>query len=527
MSRNERWNTRAEIKRRFGETTESGVKAGPVVFVENGHRYCDDGESHIEVIGNTGYGKSQCCSLAFMREVLQKGENLIMLDPKGEGYRLNACYIPAYYQVFCVDYRAPRTSPTKWNPLSTPYRLYSSSDPDETDIACAMLSELWEGVYPYDGVSDRFWTDSAVSYAKGLTYALFDIGTKDQINLDNIATMMDQSETMYGTSSLLQSLYNDVLSPMSLAKRCLATYVTGPRETRGAIHSVAAAGLEVFSRSRGLMEMLGQDSLNILDIDVDRPFALIVILPDENNQYDLLAGLLISQISQHLIRMAQRRGGKLSIRTNFILEKLGSVGRAIPTLPNLMVASRSRNMRLMLILQSYAQLIDVYGKSKAETINSCVGITFGFSTNSWETLTEWSHRCGERNIDIGGHIVKESLITPTQLAAMPRGTALILIDNQIKFISRLPFFAELYDNSTWRDPPAIPQKQHWMTKSLDFEKLIRQVKKRKMEEELQKASGDDHLHHGYSNGPYSDPEIDEMLTMINERLSIFDDEKDV
>ena len=163
MSRSERWNTVNEIKRRFHETTDPVNGAGPVVYVENGRKYSDDSESHIAVIGRTGKGKSQCCSLPYMREILKKGESLIMLDPKGEGYKKNACYIPEHYQVFCVDFRNPRKSPTKWNPLSTPYRLFCSKDPDDNDIASSMLSELWNGVYPYDGHSDKFWTDSSVN----------------------------------------------------------------------------------------------------------------------------------------------------------------------------------------------------------------------------------------------------------------------------------------------------------------------------------------------------------------------------
>ena len=85
MSRSERWNTVNEIKRRFHETTDPVNGAGPVVYVENGRKYSDDSESHIAVIGRTGKGKSQCCSLPYMREILKKGESLIMLDPKGEG----------------------------------------------------------------------------------------------------------------------------------------------------------------------------------------------------------------------------------------------------------------------------------------------------------------------------------------------------------------------------------------------------------------------------------------------------------
>lgn len=532
MSRSERWNTVNEIKRRFHETTEAMNGAGPVVYVENGRKYSDDSESHIAVIGRTGKGKSQCCSLPYMREILQKGESLIMLDPKGEGYKKNACYIPENYQVFCVDFRNPRKSPTRWNPLSTPYRLFRSKDPDDNDIASSMLSELWNGVYPYDGHSDKFWTDSSVNYAKGLTYGLFETATKDQINLDSVAVMMEQSEIRMGPGNLLKTFYEDL--PLdSLAKRNLATYVTAPNETRASIHSVAASGLEVFSRSKGLMEMLSNDTLNIMDIDVKRPFILMVITPDETDVYDALSGLLISQVSQHLIRIAQEMGGRLPIRVNIILEELGSVGKSIPSLPNLMVASRSRNMRLMLVLQSNAQLVDVYGKSKAETINSCIGITIGFSTNSWETLTEWAQRCGEKQIENSGHIIKEELITASQLAAMPTGTALVMVDSQYKFIAHLPFYDEMYDNSKWKAPQYHPVTRGAQLKPFDFEGMVKGIKKKQMESTLSgfsserksstMPSGFPFLDGAHTDGPI---DIDSLVSRIDAKIAELEAEEE-
>lgn len=477
MSRSEHWSTENEIKRRFHETTDPMAGAGPIIHFSNGKKYLDDSESHSVVIGSTGKGKSQCCSLAYEREIFENGESCIILDPKAESYLRNSCYIPKNYQEYCIDFRNPRQSPTKWNPLAAPYRMFCSKNPDDNDIASSMLSELWNGVYPYDGHSDKFWTDSSVNYAKGLTYSLFENADPEMINLESIAYMMEQSETRIGPKTMLSTLY-DELPIDSLAKRNLATYATAPNDTRASIHSVAASGLEVFSRSKGLMEMLSEDTLNILDLDVNKPFIIRIIIPDETDTYDALSGLLISQTTQYLIRVAQEKGGKLPIRVNIILEELGSVGKSIPTLPNLMVAGRSRGIRLMLVLQSYAQLIDVYGKSKAETIESCIGITIGFSTNNWETLTEWAQRCGERQVEYNGKIVKEPLITASQLAAMPTGTALVFVDSQYKFITHLPFYDEMYDNSGWTPPKLHRVKRKKKTNKFDFEAMIRKMKER-------------------------------------------------
>jgi len=529
MSRSERWNTVNEIKHRFHDTMDPINGAGPVVYVENGRKYSDDSESHIAVIGRTGKGKSQCCSLPYVREILHKGESLIILDPKGEGLWNNDCYIPNYYRKIILDFRNPRKSPTKWNPLSTPYRLFQSKNPDDHDIASSMLSELWNGVYPYDGHSDKFWTDASANYGKGLTYGLFEVAPKDKINLDSVAVMMEKSENHMGMGTLLKMFY-DELDADSLAKRNLATYVTAPNDTRASIHSVAASGLEVFSRSKGLMEMLSEDTLNILDIDVKKPFACFIITPDETDVYDSLSGLLISQITQHLIRVAQENNGKLPIRVNIILEELGSVGKSIPNLPNLMVASRSRNMRLMLVLQSNAQLVDVYGKSKAETINSCIGITIGFSTNSWETLTEWAQRCGEKQIENSGHIIKEQLITAAQLAAMPTGTALVMVDSQYKFIAHLPFYNELYDNSKWEAPLISSLSNRTSHPSLDFASLVNEMRKRRLESSLSSENQNNHsdITKGYPfSKSTSNIDIDDLVSRIDAKIAALEAEEEL
>ena len=113
-----------------------------------------------------------------------------------------------------------------------------------------------------------------------------------------------------------------------------------------------------------------------------------------------------------------------------------------------------------------------------------IGITIGFSTNSWETLTEWAQRCGEKQIENNGHIIKEQLITASQLAAMPTGTALVMVDSQYKFIAHLPFYDEMYDNSKWKAPQYKPTASGRPFKSLDFEAMVKEIKKKQMESTL-------------------------------------------
>lgn len=482
MSRNERWNSLHEIERICKRSEDPCRGAGPVIA----RGFVNDSENHVCVLGNSGKGKSQCQSLPIMQDILRHSESLIVADPKGEGYRYLGSTIPDHYQKFVINLRYPRRSPTTWNPLTMIRDLYHSEDPDDQDRAMEMLNVLANGIYPHDPNADQFWINSSREYFIGLVMGLLETADDEEVTLDSVTEMMSKSESRMGDESYLQ-IFFDALPETSLARRYLESYLSGPKDTRGSVHSVASSGLSVFSRSRGLMELLSEDSLDIRSLDVSRPFALIIIIPDETDAYDVLAGLLVSQLCFHLTRQAEELGGRLPVRCHILLEELGTVGRGIPDLPKLISVSRSRNIRLYLVLQTLSQLEDVFGRSRAKTIRSCIGITVCFSTNNWDTLQEFSQRCGEREIEFSGHLVKEPLITPTQLAAMPTGTALVIIDNAYKIITPLPFFYETFDFAGWTPPELPPAAAPRSIKVFNFTQHVRDLKIKKQQERITRS----------------------------------------
>ena len=530
MSRNEQWSTDAEIKQRFVDVADPTGGAGPNLKKVGRTILTDDSESHVEICGNTGMGKTQCLTLPLAKTIAQKRESGIFIDSNGDFLKAVGKDFECYGdQLFCLDFSDPYGSPTHWDPLKSPHVLYKSSDPRDNDTSSTQLNDFWNCVYPRDVNDEAFWTNAAANLGKGLTYGLFETASDEEINLDSIAVMMEQAEIRMGGAPLLKHFY-DSLPTGSLARRNLATYVTGPNDTRGSIHSVASTGMEIFSRSRGLMEMLKNDTLDILNIDVSRPFAIFIILPQETESYDCLAGILVSQLMGHLMRSARKfKNNKLPIRVHCVLEELGSVGKALPDLHKWISQGRSKNIRLYLIVQSESQLEDVFGKNKADTIKSCIGITIGFSTNSWETLRNWSTRCGEVWTMKDGNQVKDSLIRDTALAAMPRGTALIMVDNQYKFISKLPFFYEMYENA----PGHVPTRRsrYNRAKTFDFEEVVKKLRSQKMESILSSSpsipSVDTEPRFPFSgDGPSRPFDLDGLVKRIDAKIAELEAEEE-
>ena len=197
-------------------------------------------------------------------------------------------------------------------------------------------------------------------------------------------------------------------------------------------------------------------------------------------------------------------------------------------------------------MQSYSQLEDIYGKSQSETILSSVGVTIAFSTNNWETLEEWSHKCGNRTIYENGSRYTEPVLTPNQIAAMPVATALILIRGRMKWVCKFPILkrqiqklnfpvskrngdiktfdlkmvvdkykelkrAELFDTNSSKSPFST-QSSDEETKSISFEEIMKHLhndSKGPIEINLDEVDNDD----------ASDDKIYGMLSDIEKEIS--------
>lgn len=484
--RSDRFTELRDIEKKYVPISADPSSGGPVIYSANGENYIDRSESHIMVLGNTGMGKTQCCSLPFVRNSVIANESFIVIDPKGEIYDKTSCFAEKSHRVLCVDFRKPRKSPACWNPLKLITEMYLSVDKDEQDQASSFLDDFAESIQKYDK-DDQFWASASAELLKGIIYSLLELcDNKEKINMSSVCALLQDFNEKIGVNTYAKELAKS-LPDDSLAKRHLLTFVNAPNDTRNSIYAVCSNSLKIFSQSKGLMNLICHDDLDIYNLDLNnKPLAVYIILPDETNAYDSLAAVLISQLTTHFITLAQtKNNGKLPSRLNVILEEIGSLGGALTNLPNLLSAGRSRNIRLMLLLQSTSQLEDIYGKSKAETINSCIGITIGFSTNSWSTLKEWEDRLGTRSVEQpNGMFALEPVITASQFAAMPRFTALIMIGARHKYITSFSPYDEMYDNSEWK-PPAKREfedgREHIERFSLvDYIKHIKERERKKL-----------------------------------------------
>ena len=86
----------------------------------------------------------------------------------------------------------------------------------------------------------------------------------------------------------------------------------------------------------------------------------------------------------------------------------------------------------------------------------------------------------------------ENLITPSQLGAMRTGQALVMIQGQIKYITQLPHFSEIYPNE---NSPASTQPQNRKLRKpieiFDIKAFVSEKKKQRLEELMAQIDDDD------------------------------------
>lgn len=438
--RSEKWSTEREKKM----VLKTGA-AGPVLQYENGKIWSFDGEGHVMILGVSGSGKSRRGTIPMTKSFIKNHQSAIIADAKGEIYKHTKDEIPDCYDVHVIDFRNLYDEGAEgWNPLFSSYELWVSGSRKNQHIAEQMVEELAHAIYPDENQNDPFWIKEARNVFIALVYVLFILGKPEEINLANVYYLMAKGEKRFGSSTYLRALVDMLEGNENIAMQLLS-YVTTANETKAGIRSQFLDGLTIATKSESVRNFLGHDDLGINQLRGDKPTLVYIIIPDETPIYDELSGVLVSQIMNHYVQIAERDyAGKLPIRVNVVIEELGNIGRAITNLPHLLTAGRSRNIRVEFVLQAISQLRDIYGESKASTIISNCDVRIAFRVNDWSTLTELSRICGEREISCDGHLTREPLITQSQLAAMETGQALVMISGRLKFITWIPDFLEMY-----------------------------------------------------------------------------------
>ena len=201
------------------------------------------------------------------------------------------------------------------------------------------------------------------------------------------------------------------------------------------------------------MKILCVDSALDAETFASEKCAIFLILPEEDNTKNFMAGLMIQNLARELFTVADEHNGELPNRVVFFCDELGTMP-AFDILP-LFSAGRSRKLTLVPIIQSLAQLKQNYGEEGAEIIaDNCQDTIFGgFAPNS-QTAEVLSKAMGSRTVLSGQvtrgkdsnsqnlQMMERALMTPDELKSLPKGQFVVMKTGTHPMQTRLRLYEE-------------------------------------------------------------------------------------
>ena len=486
-----RWATEREFKKKLHKVNPKANKSdvAGVPLINNGKEiWVDSGEWHNLVIGSTASGKTESIVQPMVKTLAKAGESMIITDPKGEIYERNGVELREKgYDIVVLNFRNPQMG-NCWNPLTLPYSLFKEGNNDK---ATELLDDLAKNIL-YDESSkgqDPFWENTSADYFAGLSLALFDDAKEEQINLNTINLMTTIGEDKIGNTTYMKEYFSDK-DKASAAYVNVASTLMSPADTKGSILAVFKQKIKLFSSKENLSEMLSHSDFDMKDIGRKKT-AVFIIIHDEKKTYHPLATIFVKQCYETLVDVAFQNGGKLPYKTNFILDEFANM----PPLKDadaMVTAARSRKIRFTFIIQNFAQLSDVYGKEKGDTIKGNCGNMIYLISSELAALEEISKMCGEVKSKKDDKTASTPLVTVSDLQRLPMYTLIILRIREMPFKTKMTPAWKMDKNNMWEKnyPKAeYPHREKQPVAIFDLKEFVDKKREAKLNDIMGKSDG--------------------------------------
>lgn len=410
---------------------------------------------HALVIGATGSGKTT----TFINPMIQLigatncGSSMVVTDPKGELFDLHSGFLKSRgYNVLVLDLRDTYSS-SRWNPLEPIWDAYQqylefgkgikahidplSDYPDlvrmdgegyegapwvewegkayldashcKDDISVkrqkiydAMyedLSDLVSGLVPVQNEKDPLWEKGARSIVLATCLAMLEdsadpsLGmTKEKYNLFNVSKALTDNANNYKN---LKD-YFEGRSKLSQAYQLSRQVLSAPEQTLGSYMSITMDKLTLFN-DRGLCGLTSATDIHA-ERFADEPTALFLKIPDEKDTRHALASLFILSTYKALIKVATDLPGQTLPRNiYFIMDEFGNMPK-IDKFGQMITVGRSRKIWFSMVVQSFVQLSNVYGKEVADIVIGNCGVKMFIGSNDTDTCKMFSEMCGNMTV---------------------------------------------------------------------------------------------------------------------------------
>ena len=356
----------------------------------------------------------------------------------------------------------------------------------ETDVI-RLITNLQASVKPPDAMKgDPFWDDGVALYLQAMFFHewLTAKEEKRKPTFNNILKLVNMESKRVGNEEdektelqiemdRLAGIHGDDYPPV----RDYRKLKEGASETVRSIIIMVNAMLRL-CETAALKRLFEDDDIDIpslglgVDGDQDRKTALFLVMPDNDQSFNFLISMFYTQLFDVLIRIADHKcKGSLPIHVRLWADEFYAGPKPTNT-EVLMGTIRSRNMSIVPILQSIAQIKAIFPQDKWEVFldNCAVMIYLGSGPAAFSTHEYISKLLGEMTIDtrndgvttgmhgnssLNNQRAGRGLMTPGEVKRMNRKYCIIFIEGQYPIMDRknLPF-----NTPAWKESEKLAGK---------------------------------------------------------------------
>jgi len=414
----------------------------------------DTDDVHILMIGASGVGKTAFFLYPNMEYACASGMSFLALDTKGDLARNYGSIAQNYYgyNVSVIDLRNPSRSNGN-NLLTLINRYMDICRREPNNLAARAKAEKYAKILAKTIVNPE---GDASSYGQNAFFydAAEGLLTSVVLLLAEYLPPTDENPQEQRHIISVFKLVQDLLEPSKVKGKSqfqlLMNKLPGDHKARwfagaalnSAEQAMASVMSTVLSRLNAFLDseleqVLCFDSTIDAETFANEKSAIFLILPEEDQTKNFMAGLMIQNLSRELFSVADENGGKLKNRVVLFCDELGTTP-PFDILP-LFSAGRSRRLTLVPIIQSLAQLEKNYGREGSEIVqDNCQDTIFGgFAPNS-QTAEVLSKALGSRTVMSGSvsrgkndpsqslQMMERPIMTADELKSIPKGSFVVM-----------------------------------------------------------------------------------------------------
>ena len=461
----------------------------------------DSDDIHCLMIGASGVGKTAFFLYPNLEYACASGMSFLALDTKGDLARNYGTIAQRYYDytVSVIDLRNPTRSDGN-NLLTLINRYMDIARANPENLAARAKAEKYAKILAKTIVNpggeegnygqNAFFYDAAEGLLTSVILMLSEfLPPTDEKKQErrHIVSVFKLVQDLLEPSRVRNKSYFQILMSKlpdeHKAKWFAGAALNSADQAMASVMSTVLSRLNAFLDSE-LEQVLCFDSAIDAEKFASEKCAIFLILPEEDQTKNFMAGLMIQNLSRELFAVADENGGKLKNRVVLFCDELGTMP-PFDILP-LFSAGRSRRLTLVPIIQSLAQLEKNYGKEGCEIVqDNCQDTIFGgFAPNS-QTAEVLSKALGSRTVLSGSvsrgkndpsqslQMMERALMTPDELKSIPKGHFIVMKTGTHPMRTRLRLFTEW--GIGFEEPYTVPEKSNRSVAYANRDELIQSI----------------------------------------------------